>query len=70
MVTSFLVGVVGVEASSFKELCLAYPTSILQDLEFEFPKLVAKKADKLVCDIKASGSYYNNSKRYRFFSEI
>ena len=54
MVTSFLVGVVGVKAGSFKEICLAYPTNILKDLEFEFPKLVAEKADALVCDIKAS----------------
>lgn len=52
MVTSFLVGVATVEASCFKEFCLAYPTNILKDLEFEFPKLVAGKADGLVCDIK------------------
>lgn len=56
MVKSFLVGVVGVKASCLKEFCLAYPTSILEDLESEFPKLVAEKADHLVCDIKASQS--------------
>ena len=52
MVTSFLVGVVSVEASGFKEFCLAYPTNILKELEYEFPKLVAGKAEELVTDIK------------------
>lgn len=52
MMTTFLVGVVRVEVDSFKEFCLGYPTRILEDLEFEFPKLVAKIADDLVCDIK------------------
>jgi hypothetical protein len=54
MVTSFLVGVVGVEAVGFKEFCLSYPTNILKELEYEFPKLVAEKADQLVMDIKVS----------------
>jgi len=52
MITSFLVGMVIVKVESFKEYCLAYPESILSDLEVAFPKLVAKKADDLVRDIK------------------
>ncbi len=54
MITSFLVGVVSVEASNFKEFCLAYPMEILKELEYEFPKLISEKADNLVCDIKVS----------------
>ena len=54
MVTSFLVGVVGVKAREFMDFCLSYPNSILKDLEYEFPKLVAEKADHLISDIKAS----------------
>ena len=56
MVISFLVGVVSVEANNFKEFCMAYPMEILRELEYEFPKLVAEKADYLVCDIKV-GKY-------------
>lgn len=52
MVNSFLVGVVNVEAYGFKEFCLAFPTRILKELEYEFPKLVAEKAEQLVTDIK------------------
>ena len=57
MVNSFLVGVVNVEASAFKEFCLAFPTRILKELEYEFPKLVAKKAEQLVTDIKVCVFY-------------
>ena len=52
MIMSFLVGVVSVEAGNFMEFCLAYPMEILGQLEYEFPKLVAEKADYLTCDIK------------------
>ena len=49
-----MVGVVSVEATSFKEFCLSYPTNILSELDYEFPKLVAKKAEELVTDIKVT----------------
>ena len=55
MVTSFIVGMVGVEGKDFKGSCLTYPQTILQVLEYEFPILVANKASSLAKNIKVHG---------------
>ncbi len=57
MVTSFLAGVICVEGNSFKEYCLTFPKNILKELEYEFPKLVAEKADRLISNIKVISAH-------------